>query len=101
MNKKLEPLIVKKGKTFLAKYLGPTNSRGSRVKVVSLCQPERQKSFTLAWNYEKGEGTYLLALEAFLEKHGQWFFDLREGETYEVLKAYSPLGCYFTVRVAR
>jgi hypothetical protein len=101
MPKTFTPLEAKKGKTFFAKYLGPTNSRGSRIKVTSLCQRDRSKTMTVAWNHAFDEQNYIIAFAAFLEKHESFFFDRREGETFEIIKAGHYCGSFFTVRVNR
>ena len=92
---------VKNAKTFVAKFLPCTNSRGARVKVFSPVKDHKGKSLTIAWDYEASEKTYEKAFRAFLMKHETYFFDRQAGETFEVTKSYFNGGYYFTARVAR
>ena len=92
---------VKNAKTFVAKFLPCTNSRGARVKVFSPVKDHKEKSLTIVWDYKKGEGTYEKAFRAFLLKHETYFFDRQSGETYDVTKSYFDGGYYFTARVTR
>jgi hypothetical protein len=92
---------IKNAKTFVAKFLPCTNTKGARVKIFSPVKGHKGKSLTLAWNYALSEKTYEKAFTAFLAKHHVYFFDLQMGETFEVTKSYFDGGYYFTARVAR
>jgi len=95
---------VKNAKTFIAKFLPCTNSRGARVKVFSPVKGHNgnpYKPVTIAWDYAESEGPYEKAFRAFLLKHENYFFDRQAGETFEVTKSWFNGGYYFTARVAR
>lgn len=54
-----------------ARYLGPTNYRGSRVKVTRMDARAGDKSLTVSWDYALGiEGNYAAAIRAYLEMMG-------------------------------
>lgn len=95
---------IKTAKTFFAKFLSPTNTKGARVKVTYETYPvsnSKKKSFTYSWDYEASELTYEKAFKEFLVRYETFFFDRQAGERFEVTKSYSPKGYYFTARVAR
>tara|TARA_R110002110_G_C12861455_1_gene660594 strand:+ start:102 stop:371 length:270 start_codon:yes stop_codon:yes gene_type:complete len=48
---------------FKAKYLGPTNTKGSRFKIIDT--RHKGKSFTYSWDYSKRNRTTGQALEIF------------------------------------
>ena len=93
---------VKNAKTFVAKFLPCTNSRGARIKVFSPVKDHEGKSLTISWDYETIIcETYEKAFNAFLLKHETFFFDRQAGETFDVTKSYFDGGYYFTCRIAR
>jgi len=91
---------IKNAKTFVAKFLPCTNTRGARVKVFSPIKGHKH-SLTIAWDYEASEKTYDKAFRAFLLKHENYFFDRQAGECFEVTKSYFDGGYHFTARIAR
>lgn len=54
-----------------AKYLGPTNYRGSRVKVQRMDHRAGDKSLTIGWDHAlNSDGNYAAAIRAYLEMMG-------------------------------
>jgi hypothetical protein len=98
----IPPHTIKNGKTFLAKFIGPTNSRGARVKI-SFESPSSKDYPTLThnWDYEASQETYTVAFLKYLATHEAFYFDRQEGERFEIVKSYTPQGYYFTASVVR
>lgn len=54
-----------------AKYLGPTNYRGSRIKVTRMDATPGDKSLTVGWDHALNIGeNYAAAIRAYLEMMG-------------------------------
>ena len=98
----IPPHAIKNGKTFLAKFIGPTNTRGPRVKI-SFESPSSKDypTLTVSWDYEASQETYTLAFLNYLARHEAFYFDRQENERFEIVKSYTPQGYYFTASVVR
>ena len=100
----IPPHTIKNGKTFLAKFIRPTNSKGARVKIsFEETEPNYIKYPTLTqnWDYAISDGNYLGVFLKYLATHEAFYFDRQEGERFEIVKSYTPQGYYFTASVVR
>ena len=85
------PRIITAGKSVKAIYLPATNSRGSRIKVTSICL-DKPKSLIVPYSYSND--AYDTAFLAYVEKYGE-----PEGFTLfeSVVKTITDKGYNYTI----